>query len=191
LNPHFLFNSMNGIRSLIADDPDRARTAVTELSRTLRYALRAHDEEFVPLAREFAIVDDYLALETLRLGDRLTVQRDVAEDAGQALIPAMLLQTVVENAIKHGIARLPNGGTLGVSARIADGALFVRVDNPRPVGARASSNTADEEANASGIGLSNARERLRLLLGADANIELDLSKPDCATARLRIPQEAA
>ena len=120
LNPHFLFNALNGLRSLIADEPDRARDAVTQLARTLRYTLASGDEDLVSLERELEMVDDYLALESMRLADRLRVERDIAPAARTARIPSMLLQTLVENAIKHGIAPLKEGGTLRISAQVVE-----------------------------------------------------------------------
>jgi two-component system, LytTR family, sensor histidine kinase AlgZ len=104
LNPHFLFNSLNSVRALIADDPTGAQKAVTQLARTLRYTLTAGQEEVVSLERELDIVDDYLELESLRLGERLHIERTISVEARVAHIPVMMLQTVVENAIKHGIA---------------------------------------------------------------------------------------
>ena len=109
LNPHFLFNALNGLRSLIADEPDRARDAVTQLARTLRYTLASGEEDLVSLERELEMVDDYLALESMRLADRLRVEREIDPAARTARIPAMLLQTLVENAIKHGIAAAQAG----------------------------------------------------------------------------------
>ncbi len=115
LNPHFLFNSLNSVRALIAEDPSRARDAVTQLAGLLRYTLRSDHEELVTLERELKTVGDYLALESLRLGDRMRVELDIAAGAQEVRIPVMLLQTVVENAIKHGIAELPGGGVLRIS----------------------------------------------------------------------------
>ena len=186
LNPHFLFNSMNSICALIAEDPQRARDAVTGLSRTLRYTLHAHQEELVQLERELEIVDDYLALESLRLGERLTVARSISQNANKARIPPMLLQTLVENAIKHGIARLPAGGELRVSADVVDGTLLVQVENPRP---KVAAPSSDKAGGAGGVGLANSSERLRLLFGAAASLELELSER--AVLRLRIPQKAS
>ena len=168
LNPHFLFNALNGLRSLIADEPDRARDAVTQLARTLRYTLASGDEDFVSLERELEMVDDYLALESIRLADRLRVERDIAPAARTAQIPVMLLQTMVENAIKHGIAPLKAGGTLRITAQVVDRELVLRVVNPRPEEA---ANTPNE-----GVGLKNSIERLRLLFGARASLRLDLSQ---------------
>src|SRR6185436_17584678 len=109
LNPHFLFNALNGLRSLIADEPARARDAVTQLARTLRYTLSSGEEDLVSLERELEMVDDYLALESMRLAERLRVEREISPAARSACIPSMLLQTLVENAIKHGIAPLQEG----------------------------------------------------------------------------------
>jgi len=179
LNPHFLFNALNGLRSLIADDPARARDAVTQLARTMRYSLASGDEDLVSLERELEMVDDYLALESMRLEDRLRIERDVDPAARSARLPAMLLQTLVENAIKHGIAQLKQGGTLRIAARVADGELLIHVRNPRPERAAASGNE--------GVGLRNAAQRLQLLYGERARLTLDLSRGDEAIAEVRLP----
>jgi len=180
LNPHFLFNSLNSVRALIADDPGGAQKAVTQLARTLRYTLTAGQEEVVSLERELEIVADYLELESLRLGERLHIDRAIALDPRVAHIPVMLLQTIVENAIKHGIAELPEGGVLRISAELREGALIIEVENPRP--------TTPSQSPSSGVGLRNAAERLRLLFGTAGALDLDLSRPDRALARIRIPQ---
>lgn len=181
LNPHFLFNSLNTVRALIADDPSRAQSAVTQLARTLRYTLNSGNEELVTLEQELEIVGDYLALESLRFGERLAIERDVSTAALRVRIPVMLLQTVVENAIKHGIADLPQGGTLRICGRVADGSLMLEVENPRAVDAQRAPR------DAGGVGLRNAVERLRLLFGPDATLALDLSEAPRAVARIRIP----
>jgi sensor histidine kinase YesM len=178
LNPHFLFNALNSVRALIADQPAGAQDAVTQLARTLRYTLASSEADVVTLARELEMVDDYLALESLRLAERLNVVRDIEPAAMTARIPVMLLQTLVENAIKHGIAQLRQGGTLRISARLALGRLIIEVDNPRPVSAGVA---------VSGVGLKNSSERLRLLFGSAANLHLDLSNAQHATATVMLP----
>jgi hypothetical protein len=180
LNPHFLFNSLNSVRALIADDPGGAQKAVTQLARTLRYTLTAGQEEVVSLERELEIVADYLELESLRLGERLRIERTIALEARVAHIPVMLLQTVVENAIKHGIAELPEGGILRIGAEVREGALLIEVENPRPA--------TPSQSPSHGVGLRNAAERLRLLFGAAGKLDLDLSDPARALVRIRIPQ---
>jgi hypothetical protein len=179
LNPHFLFNALNTVRSLIADNPARAQNAVTRLAKTLRYGLTSPQNELVTLSQELDIVADYLELESMRFEDRLRIELDVPVDARGVQIPVMLLQTLVENAIKHGIAQLPAGGLVRVSATVQSEMLALEVENPRPP---APVRPAEE-----GVGLQNARDRLRLLFGARASLELDLSRPSVTTARLRIP----
>jgi LytS/YehU family sensor histidine kinase len=178
LNPHFLFNALNGLRSLIGDEPERARDAVTHLARMLRYSLAASDDDLVSLERELEMVDDYLALESMRLAERLTVERDIEPAARSVRVPAMLLQTLVENALKHGVATLKPGGTLRIAARVVNRELVLRVDNPRP---------ADAVTAQTGVGLRNASERLRLLFGDRASLKLDLSRAGEATAEVRLP----
>lgn len=186
LNPHFLFNSLNSVRALIADDPEGAQTAVTQLARMLRYSLGAQ-EELVSFDRELAIVEDYLALEALRLGERLTITRAIAAGAGQVRIPVMLLQTLVENAIKHGIAPLPAGGTLQISAALDDGALTIVIAHPRPT--EKLDPKDDSDTDATGIGLANAARRLSLLFGDRATLALDLTTAGQATARVHIGRQ--
>jgi hypothetical protein len=182
LNPHFLFNALNAVRALIANEPARAQSAVTQLARTLRYTLGSGQGELVTLDQELATVEDYLALEALRLGERLRVDMDVAPQARKVRIPVMLMQTLVENAIKHGIAELPEGGVLLIRARTADGALLLEVENPCPGLLRQRSSES--------IGLLNAQRRLQLLFGAQATLSLDLSEPARALARVSLPLTA-
>jgi hypothetical protein len=169
LNPHFLFNALNTVRSLIADNPSRAQSAVTRLANTLRYTLRSRQDELVTLAQELDIVADYLELESMRFEDRLRIEIGVPAYAAGVHIPVMLLQTLVENAIKHGIAELPSGGLLRISAVLQHDMLLLEVENPRPL-------TPTRPAH-DGVGLRNAHDRLRLLFGVRANLDLDLSKP--------------
>ena len=182
LNPHFLFNALNTVRALIAEDSTKAQRAVTRLANTLRYTLGAGQHELVSLERELEMVQDFLELEKLRFEDRLSIASEVAPDVGGTRIPAMLLQTVVENAIKHGIAELPAGGLLRIHAQLQDGTLVLQVENPRP--------PAVTRPLSAGTGLRNAEERLRLLFGPGASLELDLSQPAMATTRIRIPQHS-
>jgi sensor histidine kinase YesM len=180
LNPHFLFNALNGVRALIPDEPARAQDAVTQLSRALRYTLASNEDELVSVARELEMVNDYLALEGLRLGDRLTIVRDITSQATQARVPVMLIQTLIENAIKHGIAEIKQGGTLRIDAKVVGAELVVRITNPRPVNAPI--------AASQGTGLKNSSERLRLLFGSRASVRLDLSRAEEATAEVRVPR---
>jgi two-component system sensor histidine kinase AlgZ len=179
LNPHFLFNALNTVRALIADEPTRAQSAVTQLARTLRYTLGSGQDELVTLEQELEIVEDYLELEALRLGERLRVEREIAANASGTRIPVMLLQTLVENGIKHGIAELREGGVLRICARVADGEFVLEVKNTRP--------ERPVPPTHQGIGIGNAQKRLRLLFGPEAVLDLDLSQPGWALARVRLP----
>src|SRR5262249_28072007 len=118
LNPHFLFNCLNGLREVIAEDPERAQLMVTQLSALLRYSLQPNQPEMVPLADEIRAVEDYLALQEIRFEERLHVAWSVAPEARNARVPPMLLQTLVENALKHGIAQRPQGGEVAIHARL-------------------------------------------------------------------------
>lgn len=179
LNPHFLFNSLNSVRALIAEDVPRAQDAVTRLARLLRYTLGATQQELATLEQELEVVADYLDLEGLRLGERLQLELQVEPQARTLQLPVMLLQTLVENAIKHGVAELPAGGLLKISARRVDHSLEIQVENPRPARSPAGENA--------GLGLLNAAERLRLLYGDRASLQLDLTAPQRALATLRVP----
>jgi LytS/YehU family sensor histidine kinase len=180
LNPHFLFNVLNTVRSLIMLDPALAQEAVTRLARTLRYSLSSGREDLVPLERELAMVDDYLAIEALRLENRLNLTREISPSTLGVQIPVMLLQMLVENAIKHGIAELPEGGDLRIAAEIAAGSLILTVENTRP---RTSSSWRDPNS----IGLQNCRQRLDLLFGPRASVTLDITQADRAIARVSLP----
>lgn len=151
LNPHFVFNALNNLRALILEDPARAREMVTRLSGTLRHALEHSQREWTTLREELGVVDDYLAVEAVHYEERLQVAIDAAQEALAARIPPMALQLLVENAIKHGIARTAGGGRLLVEARLRDGVLAVRVVNP---------GRLDGRSGGGGVGLAFLRSRL-------------------------------
>ncbi|MFP2931693.1 sensor histidine kinase [Pyxidicoccus sp. 3LG] len=182
LQPHFLFNCLNSVRALISEDPARAQEVVTRLSSLLRYALSSRGPETVPLEKELQMVRDYLGLEGVRLEERLRIREDVEPAALAVPVPAMLVQTLVENAIKHGVGLTPEGGEVAVSARVRDGALVLEVAN---TATPPSVTTPRPESN--GVGLHNASERLRLLCGAGASLHLDRTQAALTTARVRIP----
>ncbi|MGC4054407.1 MAG: histidine kinase [Paludibaculum sp.] len=182
LNPHFLFNCLNSIRALISEDPPRAQHAVTMLSSLLRYTLQSGERTDVPLSEELAMVDEYLALELIRFEDRLRVDRDIPASTLSARLPPMLLQTLVENALKHGIARQTSGGTVHLAATLEHGRLVLRVTNP---------GTLAPGPSATGIGLVNARRRLNLRYGDRAPLELtEQSSPEgpVVLATVSVPQ---
>jgi signal transduction histidine kinase len=130
INPHFIFNSLNSLRALIDEDPARARQAVTQLANLLRYSLQSAQSETVPFEDELRVVNDYLALEQVRHEERLRVRLDIEPDTLALPVPPLLLQTLVENAVKYGISTRPEGGEIVIEARRRDGQLQLRVVNP-------------------------------------------------------------
>ncbi len=152
INPHFLFNALNNLRALVNEDPARAREMLSRLSNTLRHTLQHSAKERVPLVDELAVVRDYIALEQLHHEERLRVAWQVDPATADASVPPMLLQLLVENAIKHGIARTPGGGVVDIAIRRHGPTLSVAVANPGRWAPGASEGT--------GLGLVNLRERL-------------------------------
>lgn len=179
INPHFLFNCLNSIRALVVENPPRAQDMITRLANILRHNLRDHVQHTVPLSSEVDAVSDYLALESARFDDRLRVRCSVSPDAGSILVPSMLLQTLVENAVKHGIALRPTGGDLAIRATIDPGWLKVEVEN--------TGQLADPAVDGPRMGLSNTRGRLRILYGDRATLELTNRHDDRVIATVRIP----
>jgi LytS/YehU family sensor histidine kinase len=163
VNPHFLFNSLNSLRALIYEDPARADRMVTELANVLRYSLTSGRARTVPLCEELDAVSDYLALERIRFEERLKVTVDVPEALDTASIPPMLLQTLVENAIKHGIEQQREPGEVRITAAQFGDSIQLEVRN---------TGHLRSNSNGTGIGLGNARERLRLLYGDGTSLEL-------------------
>ncbi len=179
INPHFLFNCLNSIRALVSENPALAQEMITRLANILRYTLHRDMGHTVPLASELEAVEDYLALESVRFEDRLRVEYSVDAATRQAHVPPMLLQTLVENAIKHGIGREPSGGELRIrTASVAD-ATVIEVSN--------TGRLADEPARSTQLGLRNIRERLRILYGEAGSLQFENGN-GLVTARVRIPE---
>jgi hypothetical protein len=182
VNPHFLFNCLNSLRALISENPERATAMVTSLSDLLRYALQSDRAHTVTLADELAIVDEYVSLERVRFEDRLSFERALDPNALAARVPPMLVQTLVENAVKHGIADLPRGGVVRVRAAVNGRRVTISVSNTGTI--RVPPKPAD------GYGLRNTGARLRLLYDERASLSLtDVSGETVATVSL--PFESA
>jgi len=190
VNPHFLFNSLNSLRALIDEDAPRAREAVTRLANMLRYSLQSGQQETVPLEDELRIVEDYLALEQIRHESRLRVRWEIAPEARPLSVPPMLLQTLVENAVKYGISTRVEGGELVIAARLAGAGLSIRVTNPGDLAAPASAAAA-RAGSSTGVGLRNASERLKLLFGERATLTMLAEPAGCVTADVLIPLTSA
>jgi two-component system sensor histidine kinase AlgZ len=161
IDPHFLFNSLHSISALTAADPQGARRMCLLLAQFLRESLALGAEERIPLARELALIDRFLAIERVRFGDRLGADIS-AGNAGACLVPPLLLQPLVENAVTHGVAHVIEGGTIRVSAERSGTVLRIVTENPCDPDRR--------RGGGSGVGLSNVRARLRALHGTDATL---------------------
>lgn len=164
LNPHFLFNSLNGIRTLIDLDPNNAKEAITKLSSLLRGSLKMEKNRTVTLSDELDTVSDYLAIEKIRFDDRLNIILDISEPSLKTKLPPMMLQTLVENGIKHGISNLKNGGTIKVRSFVKNQLTNIEIIN---------SGQFNPKAESSGLGIENTKERLRILFDDAATFTID------------------
>jgi LytS/YehU family sensor histidine kinase len=180
INPHFLFNSLNSISSLATIDGARARDMCIRLSDFLRNTLSLGEKEMIPLSEELTLARTYLGVEQIRFGARLKVEEHVDKECGRCQIPPLLVQPLVENAIKHGIAGLLEGGTIRLEAHCEDGWLRVRVRNDFDADAPA--------PRKSGLGLTNVRNRLRARYETQARLDTEL-KDNYFLAELTLPCE--
>ena len=184
INPHFLFNTLNTVTALIRVDPDTARGVVLKLSNILRRLLRKH-ETFVPLREELSFIDDYLDIEVARFGeDSLDIVKEIDERTLETFIPSMLLQPIVENSVKHGLAPKLEGGRICLRTSSHGGRLHIQIED-NGVGI---SEEKMPHVYVEGIGLSNVRERLRVLYGADFNLDIESHEGQGTTIRIDIPQ---
>src|SRR5246500_5179506 len=184
INPHFLFNTLNTVSSLIRMDPDTARGVVLKLSNILRRLLRKH-ETFVPLREELQFIDDYLDIEVARFGrDNLEFLRKVDDAALEAFVPSMLLQPIVENCLKHGLASKLEGGRIQLRTANRDGRLHIEIED-NGVGI---SEEKMPHVYVEGIGLRNVRERLRVLYGTDFRLEIQSRPGEGTIIRIEVPE---
>ena len=187
INPHFIFNSLNSIRALVDENPQRARKAVTELSNILRSSMQVDKVEAVPLEKELNIVKDYLALENMRFEDRLRVEYNVDEDTLLLPVPPMMLQTLVENAIKHGISKQVQGGVVRVMSGFRDNFHELVVQNTGRLNKPVNAEGQLEDDASRGFGLSSTINRLALLYGNKASFDIRQINGSLVEARVLIP----
>ena len=187
INPHFLFNTLNTVSSLIRFDPDMARGVVLKLSNILRRLLRKH-ETFVPLREELDFIDDYLDIEVIRFGrDKLQFFKEVDDDTLEAFVPSMLLQPMIENSIKHGLAPRLEGGQIHLRSHLRDGRLSIEIkDNGLGI-----SPERLAEVYGGGIGISNVHERLRLLYGDQFKMDIQSLEGQGTQIYIEIPEVSA
>jgi two-component system, LytTR family, sensor kinase len=183
INPHFLFNTLNSITSLVRSQPELAREMIVKLANILRVLLKDR-EAFLPLSEELQFTDDYLDIEVVRFGNKLKVVKEIAEDTLHVVVPGMLLQPLIENSIKHGLEPRISGGTVTLRSRITDeGRLMVEVEDDG-VGIAPERGDASPvsglERPGTGIGVRNVRERMEVLYGDLATVEIN-SRPGRGT----------
>jgi two-component system, LytTR family, sensor kinase len=183
INPHFLFNTLNSITSLVRSQPELAREMVVKLANILRVLLKDR-EAFLPLREELQFTDDYLDIEVVRFGSKLNVVKEIAEDTLDIVVPGMLLQPLIENSIKHGLEPRISGGTVTLRSRITDeNRLMVEVEDDG-VGMGPERNDASPVSGlvrpSTGIGVRNVRERMEVLYGDLATVEIN-SRPGRGT----------
>lgn len=178
MNPHFMFNALNSIRALIDDEPEQAKRAITQLSAILRNAMATVKRSVVPLGEELDMVKAYLALETMRFEERLRVRFEVEEGLERQPVPPMLLQTLVENAVRHGVARIPEGGEVLIGARLEGGTMVLFVHN--------SGFYEPGHVSGNGIGLRNTRKRLQLIYGSQAHLDI-INRDGLVVTEVHVP----
>jgi LytS/YehU family sensor histidine kinase len=184
LNPHFLFNTLNAISTLVLEkNTELANRMVTKLSSFLRYSLDNDPMQKITLEQELQALQLYLDIEKVRFEERLSLEVDIEDAARDALIPSLLLQPLIENAIKYGIARAEGGGHLKISAKVFAGDLLMEVSDDGP-GCELVNNAIPD---AKGVGLRNTRERLATLYGQEHSIKLSQTDPHGLTICIRIP----
>jgi signal transduction histidine kinase len=181
IHPHFLFNSLNSIAQLITTDPEKAEACVERLAEIFRYMLRGSSGEFVPLAEELKFVEAYLEIEKARFGDEIDVQERVDDNVRHVLLPSLILQPLVENAVKHGISRKVGGGSIIIEAGRDNGDLRLSVRDTG-LGIRSTENVFDK-----GVGLRNVRDRLTKLYGPAYEPSIATQDGVGTTVTLRVP----
>ena len=190
INPHFIFNALNSIRALVDENPSRARTAITELSNILRSSMQMEKAETITLEKELDIVKDYLALEQIRFEDRLSVEYEIDEDTLDQPVPPMMLQTLVENAIKHGISKEKFGGLIRIVSDNREGKHVLIIEN---TGRLANQGISSEQvnpsasANGQGFGIESTLHRLQLMYGNKASFHIKNTEDGLVRAVICLP----
>ncbi|MFZ0807161.1 MAG: histidine kinase, partial [Candidatus Sulfotelmatobacter sp.] len=186
INPHFLFNTLNSISSLVRFDPDMAREVITKLAKILRRLLNTSDA-FAPLREELEFIDNYLDIEVVRFGrDKLRVVKELDPASLDVVVPSMLLQPLVENCIKHGLAPKIEGGSIYLRSSLSDSRLIIEVEDD---GVGMGSTHLEESSSwmGMGIGMANISERLQVLYGDTARMTINSQEGKGTLVRIRLP----
>jgi len=190
LNPHFLFNTLNAISTLVLDKAtEQANEMLTKLSKFLRYSLEYAPLDKVTLAHEIATSRLYLDIEKVRFAERLKLEINVASEAEGALVPSFLLQPLIENSIKHAVSKSEEGGMVEISARVEGDSLILEVTDEGP-GVLLNQSEADTVADSTGVGLSNIRNRLQQIYGANHELVISAVQPRGCKVTVNIPYDS-
>ncbi|MEP0366533.1 MAG: histidine kinase [Cyclobacteriaceae bacterium] len=181
LNPHFIFNALNSIRALVDEDPKKSKNAITQLSNILRNSLMVDRQRLIHFAEEFKTIKDYLALESIRYEERLKTIFDIDPASNDYLIPPLMIQTLVENGIKHGIAELIGGGEIRITTKVDQNSLIVQIRNSGQI-------KFGKKPPKSGFGLSNTRKRLELIYGDEARFAIGNEDEKTVLTEILIPR---
>ncbi|GAB4241363.1 MAG: histidine kinase [Ekhidna sp.] len=180
LNPHFIFNALNGIRALVDEDPIKSKESITQLSHILRNSLVADRKKLIPFSEELKTVMDYLALESIRYEERLATKFDIDRHSGSYMVPPLMLQTLVENGIKHGISNLKEGGEISITTQVKRKQLLLQIRN--------SGQLSKNSNRSGGFGLENSKKRLSLIFGDEATFEIKNENAKTVLCSITIPK---
>ncbi len=183
LNPHFIFNALNSVRALVDEEPAKAKIAITQLSNILRTSLIMDKKRVINFNDELNTVRAYLALESIRFEERLKIKYNIDPRSNHFQIPPMMLQTLVENAIKHGVSNLVEGGIIEIKSIAEDSVLKLRIKNSGQY-----VHGVKKPGKKGGYGLSNTKERLKLIYGSEATFNIYNENDKFVITEVRIPQ---
>jgi LytS/YehU family sensor histidine kinase len=181
LNPHFIFNALNSIRALVDEDPRKSKRAITQLSNILRNSLIMNKRKLIDFTDEMKTVRDYLDLEAIRLEERLKIDIDISPEAESYQIPPLMIQTLVENGIKHGVATLTKGGEITLKAWEEEAQLNIQIRN-------SGQYINGSDVTSSGYGIENTQQRLNLIFGKSASFKIGNENKDTVLTEIIIPQ---
>ncbi|MFY0599178.1 MAG: histidine kinase [Cyclobacteriaceae bacterium] len=181
LNPHFIFNALNSIRALVDENPKKSKNAITQLSNILRNSLMVDRKRLIHFSEELRTIQDYLALESIRYEERLKTKFDIDPASQDYLIPPLMVQTLVENGIKHGVAELKDGGEISLITNIRDNFLSVEIRNTGQI-------LEKKQKSVSGFGLSNTKKRLELIYGDEASFSIKNENKHTVLTEILIPR---
>jgi len=181
LNPHFIFNALNSVKALVDEEPEKAKDSIYQLSSILRSSLMMDKKKVIPFNEELGIVENYLELEGTRFEERLRVRYEIHPDSLEYKLPPMMLQTIVENGIKHGISKIKNGGEIGIKTEVKEGLLIIQIRNTGKYQPPKSPRTSG------GYGLTSTLQRLELLYHKKASFKIMNESDNVVLTELTIP----